>query len=64
MKLEKLENLRVKRIGDSWYLIYKNYEMVYLLNNTGLDMFFAIMDVMPIKTLFLKIAKNIRYKWI
>ncbi len=54
MIFEKPENLKVKRIGGSWYLIYRNYEKVYLLNNTGLDMFLAIMDGTPTQTLLLK----------
>lgn len=58
MIFEKPENLKVKRIGGSWYLIYRNYEKVYLLNNTGLDMFLAIMDGTPTQTLLLNIAEK------
>lgn len=49
-------NLRVKKIGSSWYLIYKNYENVYLLNRTGLDMFLNIMNGIPMQTALFDIA--------
>lgn len=62
MIFEKPENLKVKRIGGSWYLIYRNYEKVYLLNNTGLDMLLAIIDGTPTQTLLLNIAEKYQVK--
>lgn len=54
--------LRVKKIGSSWYLIYRNYEKVHLLNNTGLDMFLAIMNGIPMRRQCSILLIYIKYK--